>query len=525
MRRALATVWLTAALLAVLCAGCEGDAEPGEVVWGSCTGVPTPACAQVDLPLDWEAPDGPTYPVVVRRVVGETPSRQLWILVGGPGGDVDSWEPFAAQMVQTDPRLTVYLFHQRGTGRSGRLTCPLQESPGSAGGVNVLPEEHRACIDALMLQRGEALPHLSATASARDLAFLIEQLRGEDEEVIVLGTSYGAYLANRYLQVAENPPAGVVMAAIPPPDVAYPDTPASFEQGVRAIFAACGEDAYCRERLGADPAASFESLLDRLDEGHCGAGSTSSWSRPLVQQLVSRLFYDWSGRAVALALVHRLDRCSDADLAALARFRGLSGGSAGGPFSWILFTHITLSEMWREGGPTLEEADALAANGIVGDGGLANLIRMRELWPRYEVDRYDNGFANTTVPMLMINGSLDPATPLADAERVGAHFDGPGQTFVTIEGGGHGFGAPLDGGSSCAQAMIEAFVVDPTQPVDDCGSRVVPPDFEGTPELANAAFGTADLWDEPDPGAQVELGPVDLALTRHLQDLLSGRLR
>ncbi|MFK7984684.1 MAG: alpha/beta fold hydrolase [Sandaracinaceae bacterium] len=519
----------------LLAAGCEdrpppplpldaGTVEPGEVAWGSCSGTRSTTCAEVELPLDWDALDGPTYPVVVRRIPGATPSRHLWILVGGPGGDADSWEPFAQRMVQADPRLTVYLFHQRGTGRSGRLACPMQESARSPGGVNVVEEEHAACIAALTLRWGDALPHISATASARDLAFLVEQVREPGEDVIVLGSSYGTYLANRYLQVAETPPTAVVMSAIVTPDVAYPDTPATFEAASREVFAACGEDAYCSARLGSDPAATFEALLTRLDEGHCSAGD-GIWSRQLVQQVVSRLFYDWSARAVALALVHRLDRCSDDDRAALSRFRGLGGSSAGGPFSWVLFAHITLSEMWRDGGPTLEQAQALEANGLLGDGGLANFIQMRESWPRYDLDRHDNGFAETRVPMLMINGSLDPATPLLSAERVGAHFDAPGQTFVTIEGGAHGFGAPLEDGQSCAQAMIEAFVSDPAAPVDDCGARVVPPDFRGTPELANAAFGTADLWDEPDPGALVALPPVDVALTRHLSALLDGRLR
>jgi pimeloyl-ACP methyl ester carboxylesterase len=60
------------------------------------------------------------------------------------------------------------------------------------------------------------------------------------------------------------------------------------------------------------------------------------------------------------------------------------------------------------------------------------------LWPIYGDDGYFEKFADTDVPILMLNGTLDPQTPLSIAEPTAAIFNGPHQQFITVPWSPHG---------------------------------------------------------------------------------------
>ena len=98
--------------------------------------------------------------------------------------------------------------------------------------------------------------------------------------------------------------------------------------------------------------------------------------------------------------------------------------------------------------------------------------------------------------MLMMNGSLDPATPLALARTAGEHFHAPGQRFVTLPGGAHSWDVPTSSGAWCPLLLFLDFALDPSQPVDDaCLADVLPLDFAGDATLALGAFGRDDIWE------------------------------
>ncbi len=102
----------------------------------------------------------------------------------------------------------------------------------------------------------------------------------------------------------------------------------------------------------------------------------------------------------------------------------------------------------------------------------------------------------TAVPLLILEGELDPATVMAGAERVAAVFDGPDQHFVVLPGAAHSFSTPAAGAPlGCMIEMWMDFVSDPHAPPGDCPERMLPLDFGPQPELAEVYFGTRDLWE------------------------------
>jgi pimeloyl-ACP methyl ester carboxylesterase len=86
-------------------------------------------------------------------------------------------------------------------------------------------------------------------------------------------------------------------------------------------------------------------------------------------------------------------------------------------------------------------------------------------WPRYDPAPYAGQWPQTTVPMLMMNGGLDPATPLAQAVSVKDHFQGQNQTFIEFADEGHGVEgqSPTDvqWKHDCAFEIVNQFFNDP----------------------------------------------------------------
>jgi fermentation-respiration switch protein FrsA (DUF1100 family) len=102
--------------------------------------------------------------------------------------------------------------------------------------------------------------------------------------------------------------------------------------------------------------------------------------------------------------------------------------------------------------------------------------------------------------MLMMNGSLDPQTPLSVARRAAERFDGPRQRFVRVPGAAHGVirQAPTRSGTPCGMSLLAAFLRDPAAPPDEaCLADLLPVTFAAEPATAEFLFGVPDLWDNP----------------------------
>jgi hypothetical protein len=104
--------------------------------------------------------------------------------------------------------------------------------------------------------------------------------------------------------------------------------------------------------------------------------------------------------------------------------------------------------------------------------------------------------------MLMMNGGLDPATPLAQAVSVKDHFQGQSQTFIEFADEGHGAEgqSPTDvqWKHDCALQIVNQFFNDPEAPLDtSCLANVLPLNFSGQPTLNQSFWNTTDVWEDP----------------------------
>ncbi|MFE2543513.1 alpha/beta hydrolase [Actinacidiphila glaucinigra] len=208
-----------AGALAAAPAGGAAGAVPAELAryygqkpgWKACAGVPSFQCADIEVPLDYDHPEGGdiTLAAIRQKATGSGAARvgSLQMNPGGPGssaiayllGNADSFSPAvraAYDLVAVDPR---------GVGASTLVDCATG-TPAAAPD----PGARRADIGASAAayaevaaecrrHAGRLLPHVSTLDAARDMD-VIRAVLG-DKQLHYLGFSYGTYLGATYAEL------------------------------------------------------------------------------------------------------------------------------------------------------------------------------------------------------------------------------------------------------------------------------------------------------------------------------------
>lgn len=490
---------------AMLMAGCADDAGGELIQWGACPDGFMTECATVALPLDHERPDGETLPIfVARHRAAGTPRAQLWVLQGGPGASAVSLEEaieglFAPLM----PDVDIYVAEHRGVGLSSRLGCPVEEGPDSDGGAQITESEWPACIEAVKSEWGERLKDFTTTADSHDVAELIERTRQPGQQVFVYGYSYGTSRALRLMQTHPDVMDGVILDSIASPGLELVSRyDLQFDPVAKELAALCAADATCGAKLGADPWAVIAGLPARLDAGHCAALGLDGAT---LRQLYPFFVREGALRAHLYPLVYRLDRCSDGDLAVLQHYLGvlvplLQGEGAANLDSAVLQYHVALSEGWEDPAPSADELRQRCDSQTFCPGVAVSAASFFDRWPRYAHDEYVGQWPSSTVPVLAMNGTLDPQTPIEQARVVAEKLAAPHQTFVEVPFSPHGVAfesrVKTAGQAPCGAQLLKGFVADPTAAPDaSCLGDLVPVQLTIEPDEAQQFFGTTDAWE------------------------------
>ena len=488
------------------------DATIGAVDWADCTeGRQRLACATVDVPLDWTDADSQRISFFVRRMDARTdaPLGQLWLFVGGPGYGGEQYLTVAPYFAELG--WDVYMPDYRGVGRSTPLVCAGEEGK----------QPSLDCIDELWDRYHEGLRFFSTTDAATDIGKTIEAIRAPGEKVFVYGNSYGTFIGNRYLTLFPSQADGAILDGICPATGCNIHQDLNLNLVAKRVFDACGQDASCRARLSSDPWAKLTDLQQRLASGHCSAFAGRYGAQALSTIMASTV----DNRhlvPLALASAYRLDRCTAEDAAAVKTLlKELAPGafdlSDNAPHSDFLYQAILLSEFW-EPGLTPEDLKAEVQELVVAPGYGYSLAAMREDWlmPFYETPAELYSWADVSMPVLLLNGTLDAQTPDWDLDRAGIRtaFRRPGQKYVEVPFGAHGSlyeGRSRDGMGTCGFHMVAGFLDDPTAAVDtSCLAGLDKLDFEGSSLPSSNVFGTSNLWENvsaralsapPDPEA------------------------
>jgi pimeloyl-ACP methyl ester carboxylesterase len=377
------------------------------------------------------------------------------------------------------------LFDQRGVGLSEpRMDCPelvdaaykvLEQALTLEASDGIWAGAAGQC-HARLAATGIDLANYNTASIVADLKDLLAQLGYRAP--ILLASSFGTRVA---LRLAADPAIGIgamVLDSIDPPEAHdYIDSAANAAAAFAGVFQSCAGDAVCHAAFPG-LAGDFDRSVARAAQVPLRVTVADPRGGSLVAQLddgklVETLFYAfYDGRQLEQlpAVIAAVAQGDTRPLAPLVRL-GLDNYDGGGA-SLGLFLSVECHDDFAFN-PRAEVERAAAAAPQFRKFALSNLpLAACPAWPVGHASETEHAPLRRDVPMLLLAGELDPATPPRWAEDVVARL--PHAYLFKFPGIGHG----VLGAQVCASRLVEGFLASPSRrPSDDCLLALAPPQF------------------------------------------------
>jgi pimeloyl-ACP methyl ester carboxylesterase len=374
----------------------------------------------------------------------------LVIFAGGPGQGAVS---LASQVMPLFAKLNdardVVLIDQRGTGNSAPLDCPEEEQPLQQLFEDSLPEK----MVAKCLAQIAADPRLYTTSIAVEDIDEVLGVLGY-AKVDLWGGSYGTRMALEYLRRHGERVRTVVLDGVAPATMKLPlSFVADGDAALKRLIDACEREERCRKVYPSlrETIAKVRAQLARhpvraaIQDPRTGERETIDVNENVF---LSGLFRPLYVAELASLLPLGITAAAEGDFNPLLA-QNLEFAD---DVSENLSIGMHLSVVCAEDIPRITPEDLAKLGGaFFGRSLVDDFVRACAVWPRGKVpaDFYDP--VRSDVPVLILSGGIDPATPPRHGEEVAATL--PNARHFIAPYLGHG--VSLHG---CAPRLIESFV-------------------------------------------------------------------
>lgn len=449
-----------------------------EISWEPC-GAENVECGYLDVPLDYDDPDGDQTTIFVARHLARDPERRIGSLLVNPGGPGfgGSILAFAATQVYSQTildRFDVVGWDPRGTGESipavdcvddydlwfteGDITPDTDEERQEAIDVT------RDFVDECLARSGDVLPFVGTNNTARDMDSIRRAL-GE-EKISYFGFSYGSELGAVWTTLFPGTVRAAILDGAADPNTDPIDAGIQqrrgFEEAISRFLARCSGDRACQFHNDGDAEGAFDDLMATIDENPIPTrDGRPDLTRGMALTAVAQAMYDqqyWSTLEAALAAAASGDGSALLDLWDEYYQRQLDGSYGNELEAFIAIGCADDEERY-----TIEEADSFVP-------------RFQEASPRfspYTIGNYTCTFWPTALdpridvtgigagPIVVIGTTGDASTPLESSRNMArALEDG---RLVIVDAEQHtGYSA-----SECAQDLVDRYLVDLEAPDDE----------------------------------------------------------
>jgi len=439
-------------------------------------------CAWLTTPLDYAEPEGPTIRIRVSRTKASGPaSARLGSLVTNPGGPGAPGVDFAGYLAGAlAPAVTraydIVGFDTRGVGASAPIECMSGRqttrwyrtdlTPDNARERSLLMKRAQQLADGCLARSPQIARHVGTENTVRDMDILRQALG--DDRLTFLGYSYGTYLGTRFAEVFPERVGRFVLdgAVDPSLDVMQVsrDQSEGFQLALARFAADCVKRASCPWRGTPNRVlAGINAVFDSLERR-----PLQTRTLPLVEaEALTAVFYGmysptlWSSLRSALRQATRGDGQGLSELATFATDRITP---------WRYATNMASAF------PAIACWDSPAAPGEAGLAAAADewsaTARVPALatamswsntpcsvWFGHSPVPPGPARTTTTMPILVIGGTYDPATPYAWAKALHAQL--PTSSLLTYRGDGH---TVYGGTSSCIDRNVDAYLLQGQMP-------------------------------------------------------------
>jgi pimeloyl-ACP methyl ester carboxylesterase len=391
-----------------------------------------------------------TLKVLVLPALGPNPKPDpIVALGGGPGQAASALTGMMSTAARQDRD---FLFvDQRGTGEPDRLQC-LLGTPGDFQSLfnQLFPlDAVRRCREEL--GRKYDLTLYTTAAGADDL----DEVRAwlGYGKLNLAGYSYGTRMAQVYLKRHPESVRTVTLWGSVPMDEALPIShSAGGQRSLDLVFELCEQEAACRAKFPVRK--DFQAVMARLDAGpvevevphpETGKPTRVRLPREVVNEALRTILYsaeEFTALPLALHEAAAGDWKHLGEWVVQQRYGSLTGLAQG------LFFSVTCAEDMPH--ITAEMIAARTAGSFLRDDRVRRQKAACDLWPRARLEPGYREAARSDLPVLAINGRLDPVTPPDFGRRTVASY--PNSLFLEVPYEGHAISG------DCPVRIAETFI-------------------------------------------------------------------
>jgi pimeloyl-ACP methyl ester carboxylesterase len=403
-------------------------------------------CRTVWVPQDWAHPHGPKIPLLVAVLPATAtthPAAPLFILAGWGGSAIDDVDWAVRAFGKLNQRMDLVFAVQRGTRFSWPQTCPglMQTGPGL-----------RAAVSRCLASVNRDPRHDTTAAAARDLDQVRKALGYN--KINIYGGSYGVSMGLAYLQRYGAHVRTAVFYSGSLLDVPlWQLTPLHAQQAFDQLARRCAATPACARAY--HPAADLTTIVTRLRAHPARVTITGPSGRPQTITITLTAFLNavidayLSSPDTAVLLPEDLHAFARGRWAKVIAERGFASAAAAGPAQLQQIT-IRCGDAWAAMNPARVARQARVS--LFTPALAATAAWQQQLCAIWPHDPGVSGVVHSTVPVVFVNGTADPADPPANV--VAAPRTMPNALLVTIPGGSHEV-AP----TGCIPAQSRAFIL------------------------------------------------------------------
>lgn len=460
--------WLVA--VAVFVAAGEGDAAERCFLPGSSL----PArCGTVAVALRHDAPESGSIDVHYVVVPALEASRRLpdpvFFLAGGPGQSAIRIAPIAlSSLREVRLKRDVVFVDQRGTGRSAPLECEVSTVDQTLG-IKAFVAAMSKCVAGFE----HDVRDFTTAAFVADLEQVRKKL--DYERVNLYGGSYGTRVAQVYLREHPDVIRSAVLDGVAPMELRVGlEMGTDAQPSLEALFRACAQEKLgCGKAFPRLPQRFNQLLADLRETPRTVAVADPMTGEPLelevdgdmVAGLVRFLLY---ARETRRLLPVAIGEASRGRLETLVRLGLAASAGAQGTMSLgLLFAVLCAEDLAGLGPDAIPDAERAS---FLGPSLAEAFLGVCAQWPSPR-RVWDRRPLETSSPVLLLSGRLDPVTPPSRAEAAQVYLQG-GVHVVVAEG------AHIVAGLGCVPELMADFFDDPRPTALDAACAR---EIEGTP--------------------------------------------
>jgi pimeloyl-ACP methyl ester carboxylesterase len=421
-------------------------------------------CATLDVPLDYEDPEGDTISVSV----GRTPASgdrigALFVNPGGPGATASDFAGQLASILPADitEHFDIVGVDPRGTGASS-IDCGgdfaelygVDYSIDSPEDEETLLDVSQEYIDGCETEEGDLLPHLGTRDVARDMDAVREAMG--DDQISYLGFSYGTGIGQVYLDLFPEQVRAMVLDGVlelgPTGTELAEEQALGFEKALQAFADDCNADDTCP--LAPDAIAKIDELSAQVEEAPIDAEPRDLGPGDLAIGLAMPLYSEPLWSSLADGVAQALDGDGSGMVALADQYLSI------GSFD-IYFAVNCLDFEWPDDPQELlDDGTAAEAEAPHFGASIVNDYVRCAMWP-VEAEPLTEVTAPDSPPILVVSTTNDPATPYEAGVRTAEKL--ANGVLLTYEGDGH---TVVANGVSCVDDAVATYLVDLEPPED-----------------------------------------------------------